>query len=140
MAWAAMWAVGGILIGISSVVVPALPWNHFFRVFDAPLPALAIPGAVAGLIFWAVLQTALGRRAFHDVSLLGGAAWGGGVGLLLSLLPAVMIGAGATSPWGITAALIIPFTLLGLAAGAGSLLLARMWGNRRLAADAASPH
>src|SRR4051794_12404456 len=62
--WAAAWAVTGVLIGVTSVLLPGLPWNAFFDVFDAPLPALAIPGFVGGAIFSLVLGVVGRRRRF----------------------------------------------------------------------------
>ncbi len=50
-AWAAAWAVTGLLIGVTSVLTPWLPWGGFFAVFDAPLPALAVPGVVGGTLW-----------------------------------------------------------------------------------------
>jgi hypothetical protein len=66
LTWAAGWAVAGILIGVSSLILPFLPWDVFFRVFDAPLPMLAVPGFVGGAIFSVVLGIA-GRRHRFDV-------------------------------------------------------------------------
>lgn len=51
LTWALGWAVAGVLIGVTSRLLPGLPWDAFFRVFDAPLPALAIPGFFAGVFF-----------------------------------------------------------------------------------------
>jgi hypothetical protein len=46
--WAVGWGIGGLLIGVVSTLTPFFPWAPFFRVFDAPLPAMAIPGLFAG--------------------------------------------------------------------------------------------
>lgn len=51
LAWAAGWALVGVLMGVTSLLLPGLPWDRFFAVFDAPLPALAVPGFVGGAIF-----------------------------------------------------------------------------------------
>ena len=59
LTWAVAWALFGLLIGVSSVLLPFLPWERFFDVFDAPLPALGVPGFVGGVIFSIVLA----RRA-----------------------------------------------------------------------------
>ncbi len=61
LTWAAGWALFGLLIGVTSILLPWLPWELFFDVFDAPLPALAIPGFVGGVLFSRVLGIA-GRR------------------------------------------------------------------------------
>jgi hypothetical protein len=131
LTWAAAWAIGGLLIGVSSVLLPFLPWNVFFDVFDAPLPALGVPGFVGGILFSAVLGIAGRRRRFGDLSVPRFAAWGALGGLLLCLVPAAMIAAGLATPapdldlWRATAIICIPFTLLGAASAAGSLVLAR---------------
>ena len=68
--WAAGWALVGVLIGVTSKVLPGLPfWDSFFDVFDAPLPALAIPGFVGGVLFAVVLGIAGHRRRFEELSL-----------------------------------------------------------------------
>ena len=61
LTWAAGWAVAGLLIGAASILLPGLPWDSFFEVFDAPLPALAIPGFFAGVFFSIVLGIAARR-------------------------------------------------------------------------------
>lgn len=65
LTWAAGWAVAGVLTGVASLLLPGLPWDSFFKVFDAPLPALALPGFIGGAIFSAVLIVAEGRRGFY---------------------------------------------------------------------------
>ena len=138
LTWAAAWAVLGLLIGVTSVLLPGLPWwDAFFRVFDAPLPALAIPGFVGGAIFSIVLGIAGRRHRFDDLSIPRFTAWGAVGGVLLGLLPAAMVGVGlastegsAASIWQVTAAIVGPFTILCAASAAGSLLLARRAQNR----------
>ena len=88
--WAVGWALFGVLIGVASLILPGLPWHYFFDVFDAPLPALAVPGFFGGVLFSTVLGVAGRRRRFDELSLPGVAAWGALGGMLLSLLPAAM--------------------------------------------------
>ena len=142
--WAAAWAVLGLIIGVTSVLLPGLPWwDAFFEVFDAPLPALAIPGFVGGTIFSVVLGVAGRRHRFDDLSLPRVAAWGAVGGLLLGLVPAAMVGVGLASTegsdstiWQTTAAIVGPLIILCAASAAGSLLLARRAQNRdRIDAD-----
>jgi hypothetical protein len=52
LTWAVAWALYGVLIGVASRVLPGLPWNSLFEIFDAPLPALAIPGFIGGVLFF----------------------------------------------------------------------------------------
>jgi len=136
LTWAAGWALAGLLIGVSSKLLPGLPWDSFFEVFDAPLPALAIPGFVGGALFSIVLGIAGRRRRFDELSLPRFAAWGAVGGLLVSLIPAAMVVLGlgtANVPlWQITAALVGPLTLGGAIAASGSLALARMAEDREL--------
>ena len=145
LTWALGWALAGVLIGVSSVLLPGLPWDAFFRVFDAPLPALAVPGFIGGVIFSTVLGIAGRGRRFRELSLSRFTAWGAVAGALLSLVPAAAVGAGlatyngpdAMGLWITTAAFASPLTLLSAASAAGTLVLARMAEDRGLVDDGA---
>jgi hypothetical protein len=139
LTWAAGWALAGVLIGVTSILLPGLPWDSFFEFFDAPLPALAIPGFFGGALFSIVLGIAGRRRRFDELSLPRFAAWGAVGGLLLSLVPAAMVAvglAGLGRPevglWQITATISGPLTLLSAVSASGSLMLARRAENREL--------
>ncbi|HET7322287.1 MAG TPA: hypothetical protein VFI96_07330 [Longimicrobiaceae bacterium] len=132
LTWAVGWAVAGVLIGVASVLLPWLPWHYFFEVFDAPLPALAVPGFFGGVLFSVVLGIAGRRRRFADLSILQMAAWGAVGGVLLGLVPAAMvlvglatIGSGGLGLWQLTAVICGPLALLSAASASGSLALAR---------------
>lgn len=132
LAWAAGWAITGLLIGVSSILLPGLPWDAFFEVFDAPLPALAIPGFFGGVFFSTVLGVAARRRRFSELSLPRFAAWGALGGVLLTLFPVALVAVGLgstegsdTSLWQGLAVVAGPFILLSAASAAGTLLLAR---------------
>ena len=121
-----------MLIGVASSLLPGLPWDFFLDVFDAPLPALAIPGFVGGVFFSVMLGIVERRRTFAELSLPRFAAWGAVGGLLLSLLPAAFVAVGLASVahggadlWRLTAAVAGPLTLLSAVSASGSLLLAR---------------
>src|SRR5688572_2627475 len=136
--WAAGWAVAGLLIGVSSILLPWLPWDSFFEVFDAPLPAMAIPGFFAGVFFSAVLGIAGRHRKFSELSLPRFAAWGAVGGVLLILFPFALVAVGLASrggsdlgTWQIIAAISGPFILLSAASASGSLMLARRAENKR---------
>jgi hypothetical protein len=145
LTWAAGWAVGGLLIGVSSILLPWLPWEAFFRIFDAPLPALAVPGFFGGMLFSVVLSVAGRNRRFDELSLPRFAAWGAAGGLLLSLLPAALVLLGLASTeggtlgiWQLTAVIVVPFMLLSAASAAGSLILARRAEARALLSDSSN--
>jgi len=131
IAWAVAWALTGLLIGVTSLVTPFLPWDTFFRFFDAPLPALAVPGFVGGAIFSVVLGVAARKRRFEEMSLPRFAAWGAVGGLLLSMVPAAMATVGLAtlredlSLIRVTATLAVPFIVVCAGSAAGSLWLAR---------------
>jgi hypothetical protein len=132
LTWAVAWALVGLLIGVTSRLLPGLPWDRFFEVFDAPLPALAIPGFIGGALFSAVLGIAARRRRFDELSLPRFAAWGAFGGLLLSLIPAAFAVVGLLSVqggelglWQLTAVIAGPLVLLSAVSASGSLLLAR---------------
>lgn len=139
LTWAAGWAFAGLLIGVTSILLPGLPWDSFFEVFDAPLPALAIPGFFAGAFFSMVLGIAARRRRFSELSLPAFAAWGALGGLLLTLFPFALVAVGlanaegsALSPWQVIAAISGPFILLSAVSATGSLMLARIAEKREL--------
>lgn len=145
LTWAVGWALAGLLIGVTSWLLPALPWDSFFEVFDAPLPALAIPGFFGGALFSTVLGIAERRRSFAELSLPRVAGWGAVSGLLLSLVPAALVTVGlatANRPdfgiWQFTATISGPLTLLSALSASGSLALARKAKGRELL-DSAGP-
>lgn len=130
--WAIVWVGVGLVIGASSVLIPVLPWNRFFEIFDAPLPALAIPGFIAGALFSGVLGVAGRRRRFDELSLPAFSAWGALGGLLLACAPQLLaslhlatISDRFTSPWQLTAIIAGPFMLLSAASACATLLVAR---------------
>lgn len=144
LTWAAGWAVAGVLIGVTSILLPALPWHLFFEVFDAPLPALAIPGFFGGALFSVVLGIAGRRRRFHELSLRRFAAWGAVGGLLLTLFPFALVAVGLASTegskfgaWQIIATISGPFILLSTVSAAATLMVARM-AEKRERRDASS--
>ena len=139
LTWAAGWALFGVLIGVTSRLLPWLPWESFFEIFDAPLPALAIPGFFGGVFFSTVFGIAGRGRRFSELSLSRFAAWGAVGGVLLSLLPAalVTVGLATISPdaaglWPTTAMILGPLTLLSAGSAAGTLMLARLAEGRDL--------
>jgi hypothetical protein len=139
LTWAAGWAVAGVLIGVTSKLLPGLPWDFFFEVFDAPLPALAVPGFFGGVFFSAVLGIAGRRRRFRELSLPRFAAWGAVGGLLLILFPFALVAVGLASregsdigTWQIIATIGGPFILLSAASASVTLMLARIAEGREL--------
>lgn len=132
LTWAAGWAIFGVMIGVASTITPFLPWDSFFEVFDAPLPALAVPGFFGGILFSIVLGIAGRNRKFEELSIKRFAAWGAVGGLLLALLPDFLVAVGlaslgteAMSLWKLTALISAPLVVLGAASASGSLILAR---------------
>lgn len=138
LTWAFGWAIAGLLIGVASNLLPGLPWNSFFEVFDAPLPALAIPGFFAGVFFSTVLGIAGRHRKLSELSLGRFAVWGAGGGLLLSAFPFALVVAGLASREGshvstgqILAVITGPFVLLSAASASFTLILARIAERRK---------
>lgn len=132
LAWAFGWAVAGVAIGVSSVLLPMLPWRVFFEVFDAPLPALAIPGFFAGVFFSVVLGIAGRGRRLSELSAGRFAAWGALGGVLLTAFPFALVAVGLASRAGsaigagqILAAIAVPFVGLGALSAGVTLRLAR---------------
>lgn len=126
LTWAFGWALVGVLIGVAWTL--GLPMGWFVEVFDAPLPALAVPGFFAGATFSVVLGIAGRRHRFDELSLPRFTAWGALGGLLLVLVPVLGAGLG-----GATAAIAIgTITVLSGASACGTLMLARMSEDREL--------
>lgn len=131
LAWAVSWAAFGLLIGVASKVLTFLPWHYFFDVWDAPLPALGLPGFFGGALFAVVLGVAAGRAQFNELTVPKVAAWGALGGLLVSLIPIAMTAVGLAhlreglSAWTLWAVIAVPLVLLSTASAAASLLVAR---------------
>ncbi|HET9134397.1 MAG TPA: hypothetical protein VFN90_08840 [Gemmatimonadales bacterium] len=137
--WAVGWALAGIAIGVLSVLTPFLPWDAVFRIFDAPLPALAIPGFIGGTLFSLVLGVAARQRTFDELTTGRVAVWGALGGVLLALVPALLVGVGlATLGVGsagvvaLSAILVPPFALLGAGSAATTFAIARKGEDRLL--------
>jgi hypothetical protein len=146
LTWAAGWALAGVLIGVASRLLPGLPWEAFFEVFDAPLPTLAIPGFLGGVLFAIVLAIAGRRRRLDELSVPRFAAWGATSGLLLSLVPAALVAvrlvsmtASGAGLWQLTAAISGPLILLSAVSASGTLVLARKAERRELEAVGKTP-
>lgn len=120
--WGAGWAFVGGLIGVSSLL--GVPMGWFMEVFDAPLPALAVPGFFCGVVFSGVLGVA-GRRGFDELSLPGFAVWGAAGGLLMSLVPVVPVLAREPAEIGVAAVAMGTLTVLSAGSAAATLALAR---------------
>lgn len=132
LTWAAGWAVGGVCIGVSSLLLPWLPWTVFFELFDAPLPALAVPGFFAGLLFAGVFSVAARGTPLTAIPLRRMTDWGALGGALLSLVPASMVSVGLATlapggrgQLGLTVAIAGPLMFFSALSAALSLLLAR---------------
>ena len=143
LTWALGWAVAGMLIGVASIALPSLPWDRFFEVFDAPLPALAVPGFFAGVFFSTVLGIAARRRSFRELSVAQFAAWGAVGGLLLMAFPFALVAVGLASREGsdigtaqVLGVMTPRFVSLSAASAPTTLRLARVTEERAATADA----
>jgi len=127
--WAVAWAGAALSIGVLSVVAPALPLGWFFEVFDAPLPAMAMPGFVGGLCYAAVVRLAGRKRPLREIGFGEVALWGVGGGLLLSAIPALSLldngpGGAPEGAWRLPAAIGVLITF-SVASAVSSFWLAR---------------
>lgn len=146
LTWALGWGLSGILIGVASKLFPWLPfWDTFFNVFDAPLPALAVPGFFGGVFFSIVLGIAGRRHRFSELSVRSFALWGALGGVLLSLFPVSLVAAGLASAnrpiWElltVTAVASVPIILLSSGFAAGYLTIARRAEQREVVDSLAS--
>ncbi len=130
LTWAAGWGLVGVLIGLSWSL--GLPMEWFVEVFDAPLPALAIPGFFGGAVFSTVLGIAGRRRRFDELSLPRFGAWGAVGGLLLGLFPTLLVVSTGAASVAAAAVIIGTLTLLSAVSASSSLALARMAEEREL--------
>jgi hypothetical protein len=130
--WAFGWALTGIGIGVTSLFTSFLPWDVFFRYFDAPLPALAVPGFFGGVLYSMIVSIAGRQRRFEELTMARVARWGALGGFLLACVPSVMMAVGLASgnpenlpPLPLPIVLGPPFALLGAASAAAALWIAR---------------
>ena len=142
LTWAIGWAAAGISIGVASLLFPDLPWQPFFDVFDAPLPAFAVPGFFAGLFFSLVVGVAARRRRLEELSLRQIASWGAISGVLLTLFPFVLVAVGLASREGsnistgqILVVLTPPFVLFSIVSATATLLMARSAARRGVSSN-----
>ena len=114
------------MIGVASFVLP-LDW--FLEVFDAPLPALALPGFIAGALFSMVLGVAARKRRFSELSMPRFVLWGALGGVLLTLFPIALIAVGLGTPgpkfWPGIAVVAGPLILFSAGCAAATLAIAR---------------
>lgn len=140
LTWAVGWGVAGLLIGVSSLLLPGLPWGRFFEVFDAPLPMLSVPGFFAGLFFSLVVGVAGRRRRLEELSFGQVARWGAVGGLLLTAFPFVLVVVGLASregssigTWRLITVITGPFVVMSAVSATATLLLARAAARRERA-------
>ncbi len=128
------WGVVGFLIGMVIEVIHNIWPNPLGAAVDIWPAALAYPGLLGGVAFATILGIAGRGRRFSGLSIPKCAGWGALGGLVVSLIPATMVGLGLATAkvpiWLLTAALAGPFALGGASAAAASLALARMAGDR----------
>ncbi len=125
LAWAAVWAPIGVLIGL--IVDPDGSMDEMWVAVGG------YPGFLCGAVFSAVRGIADGQRRFDEWSLLRSGAWGAVSGLLVGVLPFAV---GTPSPkfplWLLCLVMIGSVTLLSAISAVGSALLARTAKKRRL--------
>ena len=125
VAWAAVWAPIGVLIGL---IVDS----------DGSMDEMWVavggyPGFLCGVVFSAVLGISSGRRRFDELSLLRVGTWGAASGVLAGAFPFVLLAAdqsGALSGWLRGALLVTSMALLSAISAAGSQKLAKVWRRR----------
>ena len=86
------WGVTAFLVGMGIELVHKVWPNPLGAWVDIWPAALALPAFFGGLGFSVVLGIAGRRRRFDELSLSGFASWGAVSGLLVSLIPAVLVG------------------------------------------------
>ncbi len=117
LAWAAVWAVVGVIVMVVTTVLGLYPASEIIEGAAAGV----LTGFVAGATFSAALGISEGRRRFDEMSLPRFALWGALGALLLS---------GWVQGADIIVYGVLP--LLGAGCAAGSLALARRADDREL--------
>ena len=134
-----LWAAGAFAVGGVIELVHNIWPNPLGAAVDIWPATLALPAFFGGMAFATVLAIAGRKRRFDELSLPVVASWGALGGLVVSLIPAVMVGLGLATPniplWQITLGLMGPYVVGGAAAASGSLALARHADDRALRAD-----
>ena len=129
LAWAAVWAPIGVLIGMT--VDPDGSMDEMWVAIGA------YPGFLCGVVFSAVHGIVGGRRGLDELSLSRVGAWGTASGLLVAALPFVIgTPSGELPLWLLGVVVIGPITLLSALSAVGSALLLRQVARKRLPAVA----
>jgi hypothetical protein len=125
------WGLAGALLGMLMEFVD--PHGEIADIWPA---VFAYPGFFGGVVFSVVLGISARHRRFDELSIPRFAAWGALGGLLVSLLPAAMVGLGLATAnvplWKITAVLAAPLTIGSAIAASASLAVARTAEHRAL--------
>jgi hypothetical protein len=129
LAWAAVWAPIGVLIGM--IVDPDGSMDEMWVAIGA------YPGLLCGVVFSAVRGIAGGPRRFDELALSRVAAWGAASGLLVGVLP-FLIGTPTTERplWLLGVVVIGLVALLSALSAVGSALLFRHAARKRIPASA----
>jgi len=136
------WAAGLMPVGplIGLIVDPQESMDEPWGVVGA------FPGFLCGVVFFALLRIAEGRRRLHELSVPRVVAWGALSGLLVPLLFVLLVAMGlgtwrgGRTPWPLVS-LATGASILGSAcAAAVSLPVARWWRRRTSEASAVPVH
>lgn len=125
LAWAAIWAPIGVLVGL--LVDPDGSMDEMWVAIGA------YPGFLCGVVFSAVLGIAERRRRLVELSVIRAGAWGAVSGLLVGVLP-FAVGTTNTElpPWLLGVVVISAVALLSAVSAVGSVSVARLAKKRSL--------
>lgn len=131
LTWAVVWAPVAVLIGL--IVDPDGSMDEMWVAIGA------YPGFLCGVLFYAVLGIAEGRRGFDELSLSRVGTWGAVAGLLVGVLP-FLIGESTSElpPWLLGIVVLGSITLLSAVSAVGSALLSQYAARRQTRAGAGS--
>ena len=131
LTWAVVWAPIAVLAGL--VVDPDGSMDEMWVAIGA------YPGFLCGVVFFAVLRIAEGRRGLDELPLSRVAAWGAVPGLLVGVLPFTIGESTSKLPlWQLAAIVLGSFTLLSAVSAVGSASFLRYAARRRAPARAAT--
>ena len=131
LTWAVVWAPIAVLAGL--VVDPDGSMDEMWVAIGA------YPGFLCGVVFFAVLRIAEGRRGLDELPLSRAAVWGAVAGLVVGVLPFTIGESTSKLPlWQLAAIVLGSFTLLSAVSAVGSASFLRYAARRRAPARAAT--
>ena len=121
LAWAAVWAPIGVLVGL--IVDPDESMDEMWVAIGA------YPGFLCGAVFSAILELSLRRGRFYELPIWQVGTGGAASGVLVGAVPLIALasdGARGLRGWALGILVLGSFTLLSAVSAVGSLAVAKL--------------